>query len=51
MYMGLDLTLIVYQVFKERGIMIRGLAHPVLFPTKTEEDLQVSYLKIQSLSP
>ncbi|KAG0599609.1 hypothetical protein M758_12G165200 [Ceratodon purpureus] len=42
MYMGLDLSLVVYQVFKERGIMIRGLAHPVLFETKMEEDLQES---------
>ncbi|XP_024358571.1 phytyl ester synthase 1, chloroplastic [Physcomitrium patens] len=40
MYMGLDLSLIIYQMFKERGIMIRGLAHPMLFETKMEEDLQ-----------
>lgn len=44
MYMGLDLSLIVYKLLKERGIMIRGLAHPGLFETSFEEDLQVCHL-------
>jgi hypothetical protein len=44
MYFGLDMTLIIYKVFKERGLMVRGLAHPVLFDTKSEEDLQVCYM-------
>lgn len=44
MYMGLDLSLVIYKIFKERGIMIRGLAHPMLFETKMEEDLQESTL-------
>lgn len=47
--MGLDLSLIIYQMFKERGIMIRGLAHPMLFETKMEEDLQVFNLIPASL--
>ncbi|KAG0621272.1 hypothetical protein M758_3G006800 [Ceratodon purpureus] len=42
MYFGLDMTIIIYKVFKERGLMVRGLAHPVLFETKWEEDLQES---------
>ena len=50
MYMGLDLSLVVYQVFKERGLMIRGLAHPILFETETEEDLQVCHLNIVTYS-
>jgi pimeloyl-ACP methyl ester carboxylesterase/1-acyl-sn-glycerol-3-phosphate acyltransferase len=40
MYFGLDMTLIIYKVFKERGLMIRGLAHPVLFLDNFESDLQ-----------
>lgn len=46
MYMGLDLSLVIYKIFKERGIMIRGLAHPMLFETKMEEDLQVCHLMV-----
>ena len=44
MYFGLDMSLIVIKVLKERGLMIRGLAHPVLLEPKQEEDLQVCHL-------
>lgn len=40
-YFGLDMTLIIYKVFKERGLMVRGLGHPVLFDTQFEGELQV----------
>lgn len=39
-YFGLDMTLIIYKVFKERGLMVRGLGHPVLFDTQFEGELQ-----------
>lgn len=40
-YMGLDLSCVIREAFMERGIMLRGLAHPAIFSTKDEEDLQV----------
>lgn len=39
MYMGLDLSLVIYKIFKERGIMICGLVYLMLFEIKMEEDL------------
>lgn len=50
MYFGLDMTLVVYKVFKERGLMIRALGHPVLFETKWEQDLEVCHLIIPTTS-
>lgn len=46
MYFGLDMTLIIYKVFKERGLMIRGLAHPLLFLDNFESDLQVCFFPV-----
>ena len=41
MYMGLDLSCVIREAYMQRGIMVRGLAHPAIFSTKGEEDLQV----------
>ena len=40
-FMGLDLSLVIGEVFKERNLLIRGLGHPVLFRKEAESDLQV----------
>lgn len=44
LYFGVELSLIVGELLKQRNLLIRGLAHPILFKTDMEEELQVSLL-------
>jgi hypothetical protein len=44
LYFGVELSLIVGELLKQRNLLVRGLAHPILFKTDMEEELQVSLL-------
>lgn len=46
-FMGLDLGLVIGEIFKERNLLVRGLGHPVLFKKESESDLQVCYYFLQ----
>jgi hypothetical protein len=46
LYFGVELSLVVGELLKQRNLLVRGLAHPFLFKTGTEEELQVSLLFI-----
>ncbi|CAM6043222.1 unnamed protein product [Sphagnum compactum] len=40
LYFGVELSLIVGELLKQRNLLVRGLAHPFLFKTGIEEELQ-----------
>jgi 1-acyl-sn-glycerol-3-phosphate acyltransferase len=46
LYFGVELSLVVGELLKQRNLLVRGLAHPFLFKTGIEEELQVSLLSI-----